>query len=38
LHRSIMVVDGIVRLLWGHTPGKKAYNNQQTYYSKGGHR
>jgi hypothetical protein len=37
LHQSIMAVNIILRPLWGHAPGNKAYNNQQTYYSKGQH-
>ncbi len=27
---SLMVDAVIIRLLWGHTPGNKAYNNQLT--------
>ncbi len=26
----IMAATIIIRLLWGHTPGNKAYNNQLT--------
>ncbi len=37
LHRLIMAVDVILWPIWGHAPSNKAYNNQQTYYSKGQH-
>jgi hypothetical protein len=30
-----MAAADVIRLLWGHTPGNKAYNNQLTLYATG---